>query len=293
MSYELAAKAYSTLLKYSLKKLPLTPEEVKTLKNDLAKSAELSLSYAVETGQQFPEGEKTIARASGLAGEYAVSVLKGPFPLGEPAISLNARDAQYYAREALKGRFEIGEPTIAKNWESALSYAVHVLKGRFELCEKNILKDERQALIYAIIFDIPDFITPKLEKQIAKSDICSYLYATEILKGPFPLGERAISDNSESFLTYYTRFLETNGTDPFEAVFRANMLAYLNDDASEFTRKESIEKIIATSAAASFEYSIIKMDARFELGEPEIQKYPFMWKVYAKKWQIKSKRHAK
>ena len=129
-----------------------------------------------------------------------------------------------------------------------------------------------------------------MEKQIAKSDICSYLYATEILKGPFPLGERAIADNADRFLTYYTRFLETNGTDPFEAVFRANMLAYLDDDTSEFIRKESIEKIIATSAAASFEYSIIKLDARFELGEPEIQKYPSMWKVYAKKWQIKSKR---
>lgn len=103
-----------------------------------------------------------------------------------------AEDAEYscyYAEGVLKERFELGEPAIAQDSYFALSYAKDVLGGRFELGEKAISQNSIKSYHYAFSlgkrFELG-------EEAIAKNAETALSYATRIIKGRFPLGEKEI-----------------------------------------------------------------------------------------------------
>jgi hypothetical protein len=120
-----------------------------------------------------------------------------------------------------------------------------------ELC---IATSARYSYFYAA--DILKGPFPLGEKSIATSVMYSYFYAKNVLKGRFILGEEAIAKNAH-YSYYYARDV-LNGPFPLG------------------------EKIIATNAFDSYEYAKDILKGPFKLGETAIAKYAANSYYYAK-----------
>jgi hypothetical protein len=101
----------------------------------------------------------------------------------------------------------------------------------------------------------------KREKAIAKSTEYSYLYAMDVLKGRFPLGEPAIA-KSAKYSYWYAR-------DILKGKFPLG------------------EPAIAKSAKYSYWYARDVLRGEFKLGEPAIEKDENYWKQYCEHFRIK------
>ena len=108
------------------------------------------------------------------------------------------------------------------------------------------LTQNSPAYIWDKYKDEPDELK-KYEHVIATSSKFSFKYASEVLKGPFKLGEPAIAKIAKNAKhAYYYSIFILNG--PFKLG----------------------EPAIATSSAESYFYATQVLKHRFELGEPAI-----------------------
>jgi len=192
--------------------------------NAIAKSAEYSYSYAKTILKApFPLGEKAIAASVEHAFNYSSLILKKSFPLGEKVIGSNAFYAFHYAHNILHGPFRAGEWSIAKSSIYSYKYACYVLSEgkkysvRFIRGEDAVYKDAETAYLYTR--DIYRPCTPfYVEMTIAQSAKYSYLYAFNILKGPFREGERAIEKSAEYSYRYAVDVLKRKFFDGEKAI---------------------------------------------------------------------------
>jgi hypothetical protein len=101
----------------------------------------------------------------------------------------------------------------------------------------------------------------KREKTIARDSHYSLIYAKDILKGRFPLGEPAIAKSSHYSYLYAKDVL--HGKFPLG------------------------EPTIAKSSYYSYLYARDVLHGKFPLGEPEIVKKANLWKEYCEIFGIK------
>lgn len=131
-----------------------------------------NLYYAAKmSGVPYPPGSVEVRRIAAdpyTSVHYAINVLKGRFPEAEAKISAECRLAVKYAMEVLVPlgikRFPEAEEAIATRARESYEYAAYVLGDRF----------------------------PAGEKMISEWAIWSSLYARDVIKGPFALGEHQI-----------------------------------------------------------------------------------------------------
>ena len=227
-------------LPYFFEKYENQPNELKKRESVIAKSAEYSFHYACMLDKRFPLGEPAILKTDAFTSyylsmfpdclsdteeikksaiksyRYAVDVLKARFPLGEPVILTNGSFAADYkikfpeAFTSPKEKHQM-ELSISKDAIASYNYAIVVLKARFPLGEQAILNGCAGSICnYKIKF--PEAFTSPKEKQqmelsISKHRYESYMYATEVLKARFLLGEPAIkSINDEYTYKYKAKF---------------------------------------------------------------------------------------
>ena len=276
----------------------------KKLEKIIATSGPHSFDFAARFGGRFRLGEKAIAKIPILAVRYAIEVIKGRFTVAEKSIATDAEASYIYAKrvlnkrfvageaviatsaeysamyavEILKGPFPDGEAAIATAGDYSTTYAIHAIKSRFPLGEKAIQYSAFDALRYAVFFDIKDFIKPEMEEEIAHLEEYSILYAVFVLEKPFPAGEKTILDSYWERAYSYARFLVHGVSTPSEASFWLQFLDE-NMDMDSPAQTEKLEKIIATDAMESLTYAQ-RLGEAFKLGEPEIKKHPFVWKLY-------------
>jgi hypothetical protein len=270
----------------------------------------------------FKLGEPAIAKDSDYSYWYARDVLKGPFPLGEPAIAKDGDFAYYYALDILKGPFKLGEPAIAKYSYDAYQYAKNILKGPFKLGEPIIAKSRRYSNLYKRLLtkfrnkkktteaiDLKRLVThpkklktydthisaeeaydrllegdkdPILLKVVAKDSGYACLYARDVLKGPFLIGEPAIAKDSWSAYGYAQYALQ--------GPFKLGEPAIAKDsDYSYYYAKNVLkgpfklgEPAIAEDAKYSYQYARDVLEKPFPLGELAIAKDPRYLYWYAK-----------
>lgn len=107
----------------------------------------------------------------------------------EPIIAEYTSCAYLYAYEFIKGGFELGEPAISLDRDFSCAYACDVICKRFPLGEKAISQNSIKSYHYAFSlgkrFELG-------EEAIAKNAETALSYATRIIKGRFPLGEKEI-----------------------------------------------------------------------------------------------------
>lgn len=156
-------------------------EEIETLENFI---------IATPNIKDFINPEEAFNLFCYMLEEFEEVALK---PLAIKGLELiMAEDAEYsyyYAEDVLKGRFELGEPAIAQDYFFSMTYARDVICGDFPLGEKAISQDFASSYHYANAlgkrFELG-------EKKIAESGQTSLAYATKVIKGRFPLGEKEI-----------------------------------------------------------------------------------------------------
>lgn len=174
---------------------------------------------------------------------------------------------QYISRLLQLGIFQIDEhnlfhPTILAAMKnigirSCIEIAARLRRHaginiRFRQIENFVAHDPQGAYWYAS--DVLGGAFPEGEKAIAQSLEYSFLYAVHILRSRFPLGEEAISKSSEHSLVYAIQVLR-----------------------SRFPKGEGA---IAKDAQASLKYAKEVLRGRFEAGESEMKKSPNVWNEY-------------
>jgi lambda repressor-like predicted transcriptional regulator len=171
----------------------------------IATDPRMSYTYASHFMKPFPKGEDAIATNSDYAYLYATVVLKRRFPKGEDAIVKDgARSSYEYARQVLKKPFPKGEDVIATDPRISFEYARQVLKKPFPKGEDAIATDAKLSYQYASHFMKP---FPKGEDVIATDPGLSFEYAVNVLKGPFPKGEKSINAMNAYFKNQYRELL--------------------------------------------------------------------------------------
>jgi hypothetical protein len=162
---------------------------------------------------------RAVAKSAQCAYLYARDVLKGAFPLGEPTIATDALYSYVYATDVLKGPFPLGEKSIFDSPYRYL-YAKEVLQDRpWTGLDQKV--DEAMDLKKLVthpkkLKTYHTHISPEeayyrllggerdeyLVRAIKTNSYYSYLYAQDVLKGPFPLGEPAIATDATASYWY-------------------------------------------------------------------------------------------
>jgi len=263
----------------------------------VSKSTQYAFAYAYYVlNGRFPLGEPAIAKDPQYAYWYALNILKKPFPLGEPAIAKNATTSYGYAKDVLKGRFKLGEPAIYQDAEKMYSgvYRYFIRNAKKKTTEaldlKNLVSDPTKLKTY------DTHISPKeayerllkgntdeyLVRAVAKSSNYAFLYASHILKGPFPLGEPAIAK-----YPYYAYYYATNVLKgPFKlgepSIFK--QIYYAFEYLVKILKKPvpEIEHKIARSGTGSFYYAKEILKGPFKKGEGSIAGKPTLSYRYAR-----------
>jgi hypothetical protein len=238
----------------------------------------------------FPLGEPAITKKPFYAYRYAIDVLKGPFPLGEPEIAKNPHIAYYYASYALNGPFSLGEPAIAKNDFWKQRYQEYVLRGipwtgldqkvDESLDLKNLVSDPKKLKTYDTHISAEEAYNrlkkgdkdPILVKIVAKSTKYTFLYAKNILQGPFPLGEPAIAKDPDRAY-YYAKWV-------LKGPFTLGEPAIAADNWYSFHYAKDVlkgpfplgEPAIAKDPELAYDYARYVLKGPFTLGEPAIAK---------------------
>ena len=181
-----------------------TQEQMASLIDVFKDNGNYAIKFALHTRRPFPEGEEAIARDANNSYIYAVGVLRGRFEKGEAAIAQEPGLSVSYAVNVLKGnRFLAGEPAIAKNGHAAADYVESVLKRDFPEAEAEISKYGSASFQYA---EALGKAFPAGEAEIAKDTYHSIIYAINILKGRFELGEPEIFKSADAALLYALAF---------------------------------------------------------------------------------------
>ena len=122
---------------------------------------------------------------------------------------------------------------------------------------------------------------PLGEKAIATNAKYSFLYARDVLKAPFPLGEKAIATDDAKYSYFYAKVV-------LKAPFPLGEKAIATDSLySHFYAKVVLkapfslgEKAISTDAKYSYFYAKVVLKAPFLLGEKAIATDEYYFKKY-------------
>ena len=273
----------------------------------ISKSTYDSLFYAKEILKgPFPLGEPAIAKDAQYSYLYARRVLKGPFPQGERAIAKDGEFSYYYAKDVLKKPFPLGEPAIYKSSYDN-KYESYVLKGKpwtglpwtdpkkkkkkvkESIDLKNLVSDPKKLKTYDTHISTKEAYRrlkngetdEYLVRAISKSADFSYIYALNVLNGPFPMGEPAIAKDARYSSLYATDVLKKPFPlgEPEIATDAWNAYAYAKDVLKgPFPLGEPA---IASHAYYAYLYAKNVLKGPFLLGEPAMYKYPnTVWKPY-------------
>ena len=250
----------------------------------------------VEAYQRLKKGEKdeylsyAVAKDPKYSYYYVRDILNKPFPLGEPAIAKDGWYSYIYARDILNKPFPLGEPAIAKDAMYSYRYAKYVLKGKpwtgldqkidEAMDLKNLVDDPKKLKTH------DTHISPKeayerllngekdeyLIHVVAKDAKYSYLYAADILKKPFPLGEPAIAKNASYSVDYARDVLK--GPFPLGEPAIAKSAADSFFYAQDVLRKPFLlgQPAIARSSYYAYHYARHVLKKPWPLGEPAIAK---------------------
>ena len=188
------------------------------------------------------------------------AVKYGPFESGGPEEQKIATDSFHsynYAKDVLNGRFELGEAAIAKNsyyqnlYQSLLKSTTDIPSPR-TLYEKALKSGESYNR------------NSSQEKVIAADPVYAYLYARDVLKGKFELGEKTI-DVSDYRDDYYA-FLGLVG----KKMTLMDLYRYALENNYCFPKGSAEEKVIAESTTFANSYAMNVVKGRFEPGEKVI-----------------------
>lgn len=307
-----------TTLEYKMREVLFKKESHKITNPNTA------LHYVCEkVGRAFPPLEHLIAQDGFSSYMYAKYVLKAPFPKGEKAISKDILSTVLYANNVLNGRFIRGEKLVVEFFSSACWYAynptcrtdeimkavcrrpenaIRLLKSvdnleahHVQMIRDTVAKHPKTALQFAFHYKVR---MREAEDMIARYPQTAYLYARDVLKGPFPKAERFMAKNRNISLLYASQvtlmpfpeaeplFLEDSMTAARYASFVLGMPwaegeAIIKEDpkaALLYIRSvlgqpwEEAEEIIATCPLCSMEYALYIVRGRFIAGEPHILK---------------------
>lgn len=188
------------------------------LEDIIVKSKIWSLNYAKDVLKRpFPKGEEIFSKDGQYSAEYAIYALKKPFPKGEKAIAQNGYWSYLYAEKVLKAPFIPGEKAIIEqDWIRGYVSFLARRKGRLEEFIQRHPEIENETYILYLFkrFSEKGTLDKNLEKMISKSGLWSNFYAQNILKAPFPKGEKAII--KMGWIKEYTSFLKSiNQLDEF------------------------------------------------------------------------------
>lgn len=149
-----------------------------------------------------------------------------------------------------------------------------VVKQIFQNYEKFLLNHLNGDLIYLYTMSIAKR-WPEGEEIIAEDPYNAYRYALNVIKGPFPLGEKAIAETSQFTFSYVKHVLRNK---PFP--LGEKQLAKDADQAYWYASKiikgpwPPGEPVISESPMYSFWYAYNVLHSRFPMGEDAIAEDP-------------------
>ncbi len=242
------------------------------IESEIAKHPDFSLEYALNVVGNFPEGEPAIATDPDYSVQYAQNVLHGRFALGEPVIAKDRAMALFYADHIIEGRFPEAEPTIAEDARSSVDYAM-VLGERFPAGESIIADSPKYSYVYAL--DILHGPWSEGEDAISRSSKASLDYARFVLHGRFKKGEKAISQNAHNSLSYAKNVLFGRFPEGEEAIAKDSMLAYTYAKEVILGRFPEGEEAIAKDSITAYHYARSILHGRFPAAEKHMETNSF------------------
>jgi hypothetical protein len=263
----------------------------------VAKDPQYALGYAYYVlNGRFPLGEPAIAKDPQEAYRYALNILKKPFPLGEPAIAKNATTSYGYAKNVLKGRFKLGEPAIYQDTEKMYSgvYRYFIRNAKKKTTEaldlKNLVTDPKKLKTYDTHISPSEAYSklqvgdkdPILVKAVAKNSNYAFLYAKDILKGPFPLGEPIIA--KDPVYAYYYASEALKGLFPLGEPAIATRAIYALWYAEDILKGpfKLGEPAIAKDPEYAYQYARYVLQGPFPMAEYTLAKNPYAAYLYAR-----------
>lgn len=235
-------------------------------KSDPEDLVKLLIFYVATDRKLLDRLENIISKYAKTSCYYACFCLHGRFKIGEKAILTSPHFSYCYAKYALKRRWKKAEYIISTNICESFDYIHDMIKGPFPLMEKILL----QADSHNDMVDLVNYCKlykgrwKEAEPIISKDGYLSTVYAIEVLKDRFPLGEYSIIHKSGY----------------------SNIMYYFKQCVKK--RWKEAEPKLAEDLNSAYEYAVIIQD-RFKLAEPIFKKYPEWQKIYNK--FVKSLKH--
>lgn len=120
---------------------------------------------------------------------------------------------------------------------------------------------------------------PQLEPLIAENSICAFAYARDVLKGPFPAGEKAISQ--DTYISYRYAYI-LKGPFPAGEPEIAKDAYYSYKYANEILKGpfKAGEAAIAKNTEHAYHYAVNILKGRFPAGEAAIMKNNALYSRY-------------
>jgi hypothetical protein len=118
--------------------------------------------------------------------------------------------------------------------------------------------------------------------EIITPDNYAYLFATEIVKGPYPEGEPLIAKTSYYAYYYAKDILKAPFPMGEPAIATSNVYSYYYANLVLHAPFPLGEPAIAANASTAYEYAAHVLHAPFPMAEPEISQYPNRAFDYAK-----------
>lgn len=168
----------------------------------IAKSAELSLSYAKNKNSRFELGEDILSKNAEKSYYYSRDVLLGDrFEKGEKEICKNPKIAYLYARDIIKARWPEAEKNIlghTKSESTVISYAIEVVKGRWEEAEETIKNSRNDHIIFEYCTKARKEKWEEVEDFILRSSTDKIIsYAENSVKGRWISGEKKLLETTK------------------------------------------------------------------------------------------------
>lgn len=194
-------------------------------KNLIAKSAELSLRYAVRVGSRFELGEEIISKNAEKSYQYSRDVIRNRFELGETVILRSARFAMLYAKDVLKKRWEPAEKLIldSRKPEIIFDYAKYVICGPWIEAE-DYIKTLNQIHIFNYLFDCKKEPWKDVEHLVLEKTDRIVEYCENNLRGRWLEGEKQLLAKApfEYKIDYAKKILNGRWKECEEYIFQTN-----------------------------------------------------------------------
>ena len=233
-------------------------------------SAKGMVSYAINMYTRLPEEmEKVIMQNHCFALDYVYKVIRKSYPPYERSW-VNELKRLQKTIDPRQYENDEGFSPIYLHIAKALHYAVDVKKGPFKAAEPYILNEDSFSSHY--IVDALKKAMPEKEHVIAECRVSAFQYAKDILKGPFPKGEKAIGSHFPDMAFEYAK-------DILCGAFKKGEMAIASDKTLAFNYAKEIikkpfpqgEEQIAKDPYLAYEYASTILKGRFLLFEESLE----------------------